>query len=194
MKIAEVISGGQAGADQAGWRAAKGLGILTRGLMPAGFRTEGILRPDGRLGPDEDHPEFAELFGATQHHSRDYPPRTRENVRAADVTLIFNLDRGRGFSSGTAQAVGAARRLGREFVVLDLEPHHADFRPRHLHRVEGGEIRRWQAGTPAEVRDRLADFLDRRDARVLNVAGSRESNAPGVGAWVEAFVAGLLRA
>ena len=49
----KVISGGQTGADQAGWRAARAVGIPTGGWMPLGFLTE-----------DSPRPEFADLYGA----------------------------------------------------------------------------------------------------------------------------------
>jgi Circularly permutated YpsA SLOG family len=52
--LERVISGGQIGADRAGWWAAKAAGIPTGGAMPLRFLAE-----DGR------HPEFAEEFGAT---------------------------------------------------------------------------------------------------------------------------------
>ena len=51
--IERVLSGGQSGADQASWRAAKTHGIPTGGAMPKGFRTE-----------DGPRPEFAERYGA----------------------------------------------------------------------------------------------------------------------------------
>ena len=38
--VTMVISGGQTGADQAGWRAAEACGIPTGGWMPRGFLTE----------------------------------------------------------------------------------------------------------------------------------------------------------
>jgi hypothetical protein len=38
--LTKVISGGQTGADQAGWRAARAFGIPTGGWMPLEFRTE----------------------------------------------------------------------------------------------------------------------------------------------------------
>jgi Circularly permutated YpsA SLOG family len=43
--IITVVSGGQTGADQAGWRATEACGIPTGGWMPKGFLTEeGPLR------------------------------------------------------------------------------------------------------------------------------------------------------
>jgi hypothetical protein len=44
--LAKVISGGQRGADQAGWRAARALGIPTGGWMPLEFRTENGACPE----------------------------------------------------------------------------------------------------------------------------------------------------
>jgi hypothetical protein len=41
-----IISGGQTGADQAGWRAARACGVPTGGFMPLGFLTEGGPRPE----------------------------------------------------------------------------------------------------------------------------------------------------
>jgi hypothetical protein len=73
-----VISGGQTGADQAGWRAAKAAGIPTGGWMPKGFLTEVGARP-----------EFAELYGARDLESPDYPARTRANVAMADGLIWF---------------------------------------------------------------------------------------------------------
>jgi Circularly permutated YpsA SLOG family len=71
--LERVISGGQTGADQAGWRAA---GIPTGGWMPLGFLTE-----------DGPRPEFAELYGAVETSSAAYPPRNRMNAQAGDGTL-----------------------------------------------------------------------------------------------------------
>lgn len=76
--ITKVISGGQTGVDQAGWRAAKRFGIPTGGWMPLGFLTEAGL-----------HPEFADLYGARETTTPQYPPRTVMNVRASDGTLWF---------------------------------------------------------------------------------------------------------
>jgi Circularly permutated YpsA SLOG family len=50
-----VVSGGQTGADQAGWRAARASAIDTGGWMPENFLTEAGPRPD-----------FFEMFGAVE--------------------------------------------------------------------------------------------------------------------------------
>jgi Circularly permutated YpsA SLOG family len=64
-----VLSGGQTGADQAGWRSARACGLAIGGWMSLGFLTE-----------DEPRPEFAELYGAVEMPTADYPSRTRRNV------------------------------------------------------------------------------------------------------------------
>jgi hypothetical protein len=93
-----VVSGGQTGADQAGWRAARALGIVTGSRMPEGFLTE--------AGP---RPEFAELFGAVELPGGGYPERTRANVRNSDATVWFgNPDSpGDGRRSGPVPASGS---------------------------------------------------------------------------------------
>ena len=58
--LERIVSGGQTGADQAGWRAAKALGIATGGWMARRFLTE-----------DGPRPEFRKLYGAVEHPSPD---------------------------------------------------------------------------------------------------------------------------
>jgi hypothetical protein len=84
--IQKIISGGQIGADQAGWIAAKKQGIKTGGYMPKGFKTKGIKTPYAY------HPEFAELYGAVEHHLDTYPPRTALNVKESCGTVRFATD------------------------------------------------------------------------------------------------------
>jgi hypothetical protein len=78
MSLEKIITGGQTGADQAGWRAAKAVGIATGGWMPSGFLTE-----------DGPRPEFAEMYGAQAHASASYRDRTISNIGLADMTLLF---------------------------------------------------------------------------------------------------------
>jgi hypothetical protein len=102
-----VISGGQAGADQAAWRAARACGLKTAGMMPAGFRTL-----------TGDRPEFADLYGATEHRARQWEPRTEDNVVAADATLCFNRG-SRSPGTRLAQRVASDRR--KPFLIIDPE-------------------------------------------------------------------------
>src|SRR5262245_12501737 len=106
--LARVISGGQTGADQGGWRAARAVGIETGGWMPRGFLTEG--------GP---RPAFAREFRAEEHDSDDPARRTVANVRAADATLIFA---GEPCMPGTALTIRACRNLRQPFKVVRVGP------------------------------------------------------------------------
>jgi hypothetical protein len=78
LMVEKIISGGQSGADQSGWRAARAYGIPTGGAMPKGFLTE-----------DGPRPEFAELYGAVELPTDDYPARTERNMRDSDGTIWF---------------------------------------------------------------------------------------------------------
>jgi hypothetical protein len=159
--LKRVISGGQTGADQAGWRAAKGAGIPTGGWMPKGFLTEAGPRPD-----------FAELYGAREHDSAGYAPRTGANVRDSDFTLIFVEGK---CGPGSGLTMQECRRAGRPFILVLRD---AD---------------------TMETPQRVAYALKVRGVGVLNVAGSRESKAPrvgewlGIGEWAEAYLAEVFR-
>lgn len=76
MRVLQVISGCQTGADRGGLFAAEALGIATGGWMPKGFRALDGFRPD-----------LAERFGLKECRSDDYAVRTGLNVEMADVTI-----------------------------------------------------------------------------------------------------------
>lgn len=94
---------------------------------------------------------------------RDYAQRTEWNVRDSDATLILARGPLRG---GTALTRDIARRYRRPLLVVDLD------RP----------------PAAAEVRD----WLEREGVRVLNVAGPRESGAPGIRAQAAAYLREVL--
>lgn len=80
--------------------------------------------------------------------------RTALNVSTSDGTILFTRGRPTGGSALTAEL---ARRLGRPFLHVDLSQ---------------------TAG--AEAARRVRTWVARARIRVLNVAGSRESRAPGI--------------
>jgi hypothetical protein len=96
--------------------------------------------------------------------SADYAQRTEWNVRDSDGTLVLVRGRARG---GTALTIALARRQGRPLLVLDLKRDPAP-----------DEAQRWIAATGIAV---------------LNVAGPRESQRPGIGQQARAFLERLLR-
>ena len=98
----KIISGGQTGADQGGiWGAAE-CGIPTGGVMPKGFRTE-----------DGPNPEFARIFGLTEHSSSEYPPRTSVNVQTSDGTVVF----GRTHERGSQLTIRLCEQYGRPYIL-----------------------------------------------------------------------------
>jgi hypothetical protein len=106
----------------------------------------------------EDGPIPAE-YPLRETPSDDYAERTEWNVRDADATLV--LTRGRP-SPGTALTIELARRLDRRLLVLDLR----------------------DSPDPTAI----ATFVREGEMAVLNVAGPRESQSPGIGQEARAFL------
>jgi hypothetical protein len=110
----KIITGGQTGADRAGWRAAKAFGVSTGGWMPKGFLTE-----------DGPHPEFAERYAAAELPTVSEAARTEQNVQDSDATLWF----GETTTSGAQATVGVCHRLGKP--CMPVYPG-ASFEPSHV--------------------------------------------------------------
>lgn len=110
----------------------------------------------------EDGP-VPERYPLTETTSAAYGVRTRLNVRDSDATLI--LCRGP-LTGGTRLTAEIARRMGRPLRIADLS-------------------RRVQA--PA-----AAAWLRGNGVRRLNIAGPRESQAPGIGADARRFLMRVL--
>ena len=83
--------------------------------------------------------------------SEEYAQRTAWNVRDSDGTLVLLSDQP---SPGTNLTVEEANALGRALLLVDLSAY-----------PEGGDVLGWVAANGIQV---------------LNVAGPRESEAPGV--------------
>jgi hypothetical protein len=84
--------------------------------------------------------------------SVDYRQRTEWNVRDSDGTLV--LTRGRP-AGGTRLTIAVAKRLGKPCLVIDLNQS-----------IDSAAIKKW---------------LEKHRTSILNVAGSRESEMPGIG-------------
>ena len=110
----KIISGGQAGADQAAWEAATAYGVSTGGWMPKGFLTEEGSRP-----------EFAGQFGAAEMPAGSEVAHTERNVQDSDGTLWF----GETTTAGAQATVGACQRLGKS--CMPVSPSTA-FQPAHV--------------------------------------------------------------
>lgn len=101
--LIKIISGGQTGADLAGLDAAIYLGLEVGGTIPRGRRTD-----RGRM--------LESLFvryNLKESSSSLYPPRTEQNVRDSDGTVIF----GSTISPGSKLTIKLARKHNKPYIV-----------------------------------------------------------------------------
>ena len=105
---------------------------------------------------------IADRYPLREAPSAAYPLRTEWNVRDSEGTLILHLGR---TDRGTALTEGLARRYGRPLLRLDLRDAHPD------------DLRRW---------------LAENGVLILNVAGPRESRAPGIQQRARSFLEAAL--
>jgi hypothetical protein len=136
---------------------------VDRAALEFGRRTGipigGWCPADGRAEDLTDPPGLLELFPELEPTlSVDARQRTRWNVRDSDATLV--LVRGHVVSPGTALTVEIVEELGRTHLVSDVE--------------DAAVVRDWLAELPIGI--------------VLNVAGPRESQAPGIQAQAAALL------
>lgn len=101
LPLKKIISGGQTGADQAGLVAGQRLGLETGGWIPQGYRTEN--------GSD---PSLA-CFNLQVHESKDWSPRTIQNVLDSDGTVWF----GDSESPGGRLTLRTCREKNRPFLI-----------------------------------------------------------------------------
>lgn len=102
--LTQVISGGQAGADIGGVKAAKDMHVMTGGWMPQNFITENGM-----------HPEYAALYSMKETDTIDYLDRTFRNVQDSDATIWFGKINTHGYHA-TARSCIRARK---PFMVFD---------------------------------------------------------------------------
>ncbi len=131
--------------------------------LEAGFPCGGWA-PKGRMAEDGAIPR---RYPLDECSIAGYEERTRLNVRDSDATLV--LTRGRppeDMEGGTGLTIEWASRLSKPTLVVDLgEP--------------------WDS-------EGIADWLQGERVKVLNVAGPRESTAPGIGAEAAAVMKAVL--
>lgn len=153
----KVISGCQTGADEAGLQAAYDLGIPTGGTMPKGWKTQTGPRPD-----------WGEKYGLMEHGSSKYPPRTRKNVKDADVTILF----GDMASSGCTLTIRYCRQNNKPYFTVPFYGHKVNVK---------------------EVANDVLEFLREHKPRVINIAGNRENSNKGVAKFTHAVLSVALK-
>ncbi|ODU02549.1 MAG: hypothetical protein ABS79_00295 [Planctomycetes bacterium SCN 63-9] len=175
--IEKVICGFQTGADIAGAEAARLAGLATGGYMPGRFMTE--------AGP---RPEYARLYGAVvidlpgRNLAEQYKERTRLNVREADVTILF----GDPTSRGSLATYRAYREIKEAATLGFPDPGISYCRPGWIQVPDHGP-RSWPTAADA------AAMLAAMPHRIVNIAGNRESAAPGIGEWVRTYLVEVFR-
>jgi hypothetical protein len=102
-------------------------------------------------------------FGLIEHASPEYAARTVKNVKLADVTLIFSRNVG---SPGTKKTLSAAKRHNKPYLCIDPGVLNADTKVR--------------------------EFLEKHRPVVVNVAGNRESQSPGISKQVANLIERVL--
>lgn len=108
--------------------------------------------PLGRRAEEGPIPEHFEL---KETETADYSVRTRLNVRDSDATVLFTRGEPKGGSALTARL---ADEMERPLLHVDLEKLDVE-----------------------DAVEKLLEWLDEHRPRILNVAGSRESQSPGIG-------------
>lgn len=121
--------------------------------------------PKGRRAEDGAIPAGYRL---KETRTSRYAERTERNVRFSDGTVVFTRGRPMG---GSALTVRLARQHRKPLLRIDLKKH-----------------------TDREAAAKLREWMTEHAVAVVNVAGSRESRAPGIGRRVLRIVQTAMRA
>lgn len=119
--------------------------------------------PQGRISESGTIPE---RYPVQELASERYDVRTEANVKDSDGTLIFTYGPATG---GTAFTLEVAQKLNKPLFIIDLEHDPSD--------IDSTCIRAWGQES---------------DIATLNVAGPRESKAPGTQALVKGIMLEIL--
>ncbi|MGP0069838.1 MAG: YpsA SLOG family protein [Isosphaeraceae bacterium] len=151
----KIITGGQTGTDQAGWRAARAFGVPTGGWMPRGFLTA-----------DGPNPEFAEQYGAAELPTDSALAPIEQNVQDTDATLWF----GETTTSAAQATVGACHRSGKP--CMPVYPG-ASFEPSHVATwIAENQIRTLNvAGNREQEEPGIGNRVERFLGQVLQLLG-----------------------
>lgn len=128
------------------------------GARDAGIEIGGWC-PKGRRAEDGPIPD---RYPVREMTSKSYPARTKANVRDADVTVIFVHG---AVTRGSRLTKKICEELSKPFAIIDLQS---------VDNLTASEL--------------LREFVMSHKAATLNVAGSRESVAPGIQGRVRRIV------
>lgn len=171
MNKVKIVSGGQTGVDQGGLEAAVELGLEIGGWAPHGWLAEKWPKtgdgPENGVVPERYRGKMREHADCGSN-AANYRERTKANVRDSHATLI--LVDSLPITGGTKLTEETAAGMMRPHAVVAMSAPNAK-----------DEALEW-----------LRTLLGMTAALTLNVAGPRESKAPGIQARAKAFVGELL--
>ena len=153
MSIIKIVSGGQTGADRGGLDAAIHCGLSHGGWCPKGRRAEDGFVPD--------------CYHLRETATAFYVERTEKNVLDSDATVVFTRGEPGG---GSLKTIHFAQQHKKPWLHVDL--------------YQGGrqeQVKRIVAWLEGKVAIEKEEDVARPSLRcVLNVAGSRERDNPGI--------------
>jgi hypothetical protein len=158
----KIVSGGQTGVDRAALDVAIERGMAWGGWCPKGGWAEDLPEPPGLLA------NYPHLKETPERHPLQ---RTEWNVRDSNAMLVVTDSQGLSVSIGTQRAYHWAHQHGKPLLIVD-------------------------AGDP-EAPQRAAAWMQAQRKRfgpdlALNLAGPRESEAPGIYQRARLLIAAVL--
>ena len=118
----------------------------------------GGIAPKGWLTEDGPQEVLLRSFGLTECEEEGFPARTRRNVADSSGTLLIGQYR----TGGSRLTFEVAKQLNKPLFLVAF---------RNIPNID--EFRRW---------------LEQNKIQVLNVAGNRESQSPGIGEFTRQFL------
>lgn len=146
-----ILSGGQTGVDRAALDAAIQMGIAYGGWCPQGRIDEQGIIP-------ERYNSLKEISGNFNNEKENYDTRTKCNIRDSDATLILvpKIPLPREIKDGTLLTIEEVQKQNKSYLMIDLA-----------------------RALQSNVED-IIKWINQNNIIILNIAGPRESNSPGI--------------
>lgn len=149
--INKIISGGQTGVDSAALDAAATFGVSCGGWCPKGRISENGVIP-------EKYKFLQEISGDFGADKENYSARTKANIKDSDATLILvpGAPPHYQIQGGTLLTIQEAKSQGKPLLIMDLSQ------------------------PSSENIESMLSWIKKEKIKIINIAGPRESNCPGV--------------